>query len=178
MPGRDPAEATHAFVEVLQRAVSCICNAVFITSGYHERTEPHAVTLNRGEPVRLQGHLRLSFSATIHFSHLMVPGQPGPWQVSLAGYRYALEATDGRELISFHWHPRAPGEINSPHLHLGAAALIGQDALGKAHIPTGIVRLEDVLWLAIDEFAVLPRRIDWRDILAETRAAQGMLSVW
>ena len=107
---------------------------------------------SRGEPVRLPGDLRLSLAATIHFSHPLVPGQQGLWQVSLAGYRYTLEASDGRELVSFHWHPRASGEINFPHLHLGAAAAIGHDALWKAHIPTGVIQLEDVLRPAIYEF--------------------------
>jgi hypothetical protein len=58
-----------------------------------------------------------------------------PWQVSLAGYRFTLGASDGRELVSFHWHPTARGEITFPHLHLGAAGMIGYEILAQAHVP-------------------------------------------
>ena len=32
-------------------------------------------------------------------------GQRGPWKVTIAAYHYTLEEPDGREVISFQWHP-------------------------------------------------------------------------
>lgn len=87
------------------------------------------------------------------------------WQVNATGYFYALEEPEGTEIITYHWHPGERSPMTFPHLHLEAGARVSRDDLQKAHIPTGLIELEDVLWLAIREFWVKPRREDWAMIL-------------
>jgi hypothetical protein len=85
---------------------------------------------------------------------------------------YALEMSlqNQTELLAYHWHPNAPGEITIPHLHLSAAAQVRYAPLVKAHLPTGFVALQDVLRLAVDDLGVRPLRADWRTVLDETQA--------
>ena len=44
-----------------------------------------------------------------------------------------------------------------------------QAVLSGAHLPTGYVALQDLIQLAIEEFAVTPRRRDWARVLEKTR---------
>jgi hypothetical protein len=48
-------------------------------------------------------------------------------------------------------------------MHLGAAAELGFAALGRAHLPTGRIGLED----AIRDLGAEACRDDWRDVLGE-----------
>jgi hypothetical protein len=73
-----------------------------------------------------------------------------------------------RELLAYHWNPTGPEQKRFPHLHLSAAAEVGNRALTRAHIPTGEVSLGDVVRLFIEELGVRPRRADWRTVLDET----------
>jgi len=41
--------------------------------------------------------------------------------------------------------------MTTPHLHLGGGVAAWRPDFAKAHIPTGLVTLEDVLLLAIEE---------------------------
>ena len=63
------------------------------------------------------------------------------------------------------WNPGAPEQKSFPHLHLSAAAEVGNRALSRAHVPTGEVRLADVVRLLIEELGIRPRRTDWRTAL-------------
>lgn len=99
-----------------------------------------------------------------------VAGDRG-WEAMLAAYRYDLWDRDGREMLSYHWHPVARSHVTTPHLHLGIGAASWRPELAKAHLPTGHVTLEDVLLLAIQDLGVPPLRGDWRTILFGGREA-------
>jgi len=88
------------------------------------------------------------------------------WAVRAAGYRYQLYLAASVELLAYHWHPEDPNPVKSPHLHLSAGAQVGFVALARAHIPTGLVSLADVLRFAIEDLGVRPLRPDWPAILA------------
>ncbi len=62
--------------------------------------------------------------------------------------------------------------MTTPHLHLGGGVAAWRPDFAKVHIPTGLVTLEDVLLLAIEELIldVEPLRADWRDILIRNDA--------
>lgn len=96
-------------------------------------------------------------------------GERGQWRVTTTAYDYALREPEGREIIVFHYHPDSRSPITFPHLHLEAGARVDRVELQKAHIPTGFVELEYVIWLAIREFGVRPRRADWAEILDAPR---------
>jgi hypothetical protein len=90
------------------------------------------------------------------------------------GYFYVLYAADGFELAAFHWHAASVGNVGFPHLHVGIGAtgartpfLTGR--LHKAHFPTGLIAVEDVVRFAIVECGARPRRPDWEGVLDATR---------
>jgi hypothetical protein len=174
--GRDPAEATQNFVDPLQKAISCVCPDVLLTTGYYRRAEPHVLFFGRA--ARLRGDSRLRLRVTLEFTHVQAPDPRGPWKVTIAGYWYALEAEDEQELIVYHWHPNAAGEITFPHLHLESAAQVGYRGLVGTHVPTGWVELQDVLRFAITHLDVKPRRDDWRQILDQTQATDDEPRGW
>jgi hypothetical protein len=89
---------------------------------------------------------------------------------SVRGLSYRCELYDAeREILAYHWHPFARGDVVFPHLHLSAGARVGNSNLTRAHLPTGSVLLEDVLRLAIDAFGVQPLREDWSELLVASR---------
>jgi hypothetical protein len=180
MAGKTAKEAVDNFLQPLQRAVSCVTRTVLLAGGgYYPRTSPHVVTLGDGGPVRLSADSHLSLSVTHHY-RVVEDSEPhrGPWKVSSSGYLYSLEDGDGREIISYHWHPTERSRITSPHLHLGAGAKVGYSHLVTAHLPTGRIALEQILRLAITELDVQPLRADWEQILNSTQQAYEEWRTW
>ena len=93
----------------------------------------------------------------------------GTWTVRTFAYVFRLGDAEDREILAFHWHPGGEG-FAAPHLHIGhAAAERIRPELQKAHIPTGIIVVEDFILLAVREFEI-PAVPDVERILAETRA--------
>lgn len=179
MAGRTPALAVHAFVDPLQRALSCITDQpVTVAGGYHPSPEPHTLTLARGEPVGLRGDARLSLTIAHQYRVREDEGPRGPWRVSTAAYRYTLSDAEGREILAYHWHPWPGMRVTWPHLHLEAGAQVGRQDLARAHLPTGRVAIEDVLALAIAELGVRPLRADWREVLDESLEGFRLWRTW
>jgi hypothetical protein len=56
--------------------------------------------------------------------------------------------------------------VTEPHLHVQGEREIAGQPLGKLHLPTGEIRLEDIVALAIEELGAEPLREDWRAVLA------------
>jgi len=121
-----------------------------------------------------------SLRARLNQNFRIVPaeGQRGPWKATITSYHYTLEESDGREIMSFQWHPTGQGALPYPHLHLGNAADVGRDELQDAHIPSGRIALEQVLRFAIETFKLRPRRSDWRDVLFGTRRRFEQWRTW
>lgn len=46
MAGRTPEEATRNSIDPPQKSISCVTDAVLVTTGYYQRLEPHALTLS------------------------------------------------------------------------------------------------------------------------------------
>lgn len=85
---------------------------------------------------------------------------------------FRMMTHDEREILAFHFNPDGPEARPYPHLHLGPAAEVGLRVLTRAHIPTAIVTLAHVIRLLVDEFAVKPRRSDWRAVLDDDGAGR------
>jgi hypothetical protein len=94
----------------------------------------------------------------------------GPWRVRGLDYWCGLHDAE-REILAYHWHPFSRGGPSFPHLHLSAGAGVTQPGLQTAHLPTGIVHLEDVLRLAIATFNARPTRRAWDEVLTRSNAA-------
>lgn len=175
MTGRTPAEAVRAFRGALQQAVSCVTADVLTVGrgGYAPAPFAHLLQLP-SRPVRLAGEVRIALTVN-HWYHVVHDaGARRQWRVHTAGYLYALDNWDGREIIAYHWHPIGPSHVTTPHLHLGAGAGTLRRDLAQSHLPTGPIPLMDVLRLAIEAFAVRPLRPDWSEVLERTRSALAM----
>jgi hypothetical protein len=178
LAGRTPHEAVREFIGPLQLALSCVTSEVLRAGGYHVADEPHALTLGRGLPVRLRGEGRLSLTFDHHYRIVEDPGPRGPYKCSTTSYLYGLDDSDGREVLSYQWHPSGRSPVTWPHLHLGAGAAVGRLELARAHLPTGRVSIEEVLRLAISELGVEPLREDWREVLERTQQAYETSRTW
>lgn len=171
MSASSSREAVESLLVPLQRAVTCVTQAVLV-----ERTRPtrlggaRSVTLSDGV-ARLRGPSHLALAVLHAFDVKALPGARSSWRAQSVGYAYEFQHRDGRTLLAYHWHPIGPSPITTPHLHLGGT-VTGID-LSKAHLPTGSVTLQDVLRFAILDLGVEPLRDDWPQILARPVPAAG-----
>jgi hypothetical protein len=149
----------------LQRALSCVTPAV-LTKEFTAPGEPRVATTGRAS-VRLVGVQPLGLATLIVYD-VTPPDQPrgASWTARLAGYAYEIRAADDRMILAFHWHPTGRSPITWPHLHLGTP--IANIDLSKAHVPTGVVTLQDVVRFAIVDLGVRPLRDDWSEVLTHS----------
>jgi len=122
-----------------------------------------------GLPARLGGADRLGVVVREFFRLVEQAETQARFAACITRYYYTLSDSENREILSYHWHPDQPGMVAYPHLHLGPGAQLGWRKLAGAHLPTGQVRLEDLLRLAIGELGVQPRRKDWKEVLRTTQ---------
>ncbi len=67
-------------------------------------------------------------------------------------YSYAIRDRDEREVLVYQWHPEGVSDVTFPHLHISRSApipLARTDpprtvAIGRMHLPTNHVRLDDL----------------------------------
>lgn len=138
--------------------------------GVYPSDRPHMLILGpAGDSVRLDHDRGLALSAVLYYQLVEATDPIGSWTARPTAYYYALEDLDGREVLAYHWHPEAQGQIAFPHLHLGAGAAPQGFDLVRVHLPTGQISLEAVLRLAITDFGVHPRRPDWDEILRQSQ---------
>lgn len=179
MAGRTPHEAVRRFLRPLQQALSCATAAVLsVSGGYDPDRGPHVATINEGLPVPLGGSPRLYLAVTQRYRIVEADDARGPWKTQTAGYFYQLADENEHEILVHHWHPSGHSRYARPHAHLGVGVLSGDHPLVGAHLPSGRVALEDVLWLALDELGVEPRRDDWPEVLETTRGAFEEWRTW
>ena len=117
------------------------------------------------DSVALRGASRLTLAVSEHYFIVDAPDEG--WQVQRAAYFYAVGRQDTGELLAFHWHPRGKSPIVTPHLHVRANIQIGERWLGKVHLPTGKLAIEDMVRLAIQELSAEPVREDWEALVAQ-----------
>ncbi len=171
MAGRTPAEAVNAFIESFGKAVSSLTSAVVNVGGggYHPSPEPHVLILNDGSAIRLSGDLFMFVSQRYRIVEDVEPR--GPWKVAVVGYVYSLENAARQELISYQWHPAGRSPVTFPHFHLGPASRVGEERVGRAHLPTGRIAPQSFFRLVLTEFDITPRRADWEAVLDDTQTA-------
>ena len=166
--GRNPAEAVSNYRHSIQRMVSCVTTSVVdVAGGYHPSAIPHRLTMNGGVPVALGGpsQLMLGLQQTYRIVESELSG--APWRVDAIDYDYAIYDVEEREVLLYHWHSVGNSSIATPHLHLKQGAQVGRTEVRDAHLPTGDVSLNAILWVLIEEMGVRPRRSEWESILSE-----------
>ncbi len=170
MSGRTPAEATHHFLDTAQLLISCISrNVVGVNGGYYPAAEPHALAFLGNRPATMVSNPTSALRLSIWYQLIREMESPsGRWRVQVVAYFYAIENDEGREILTYHWHPAARSPSVEPHLHLESASGVTRARLLGAHLPTGHVTLAQLIRCLIEELGVEPRRADWRIILAES----------
>ena len=181
MAGRTPAAAVNAFLPPLQRALSCVSDAVFVRS--HDSAAPGAVRSMNAPGTGfapLRGENRLHLAVAIQYEVVRTDDPDrGPWKVSIRKYMYHLVTDDMTEVILFHWHPDGKSAQQSPHLHVGTSQLTPASVVSRrTHVPTGRVALEAVLELLIRDFGVVPLRTDWEAALSESKQRFDQWRTW
>ena len=166
MPGRTPAEAVGEYVGAIQRAVSCITDAIVgVGGGYYISDTPHTLELNERRPVRLGGTSRLWMAFSRYYRIIKYDSPRAMWTVEEVGYRHRIMDSDRRETLAYHWHPMGRSSFIAQHLHIGHGAMLGREEFHTAHLPTGRVSLADIIRLLIRDFGATPRRPNWESIL-------------
>jgi hypothetical protein len=165
LPARTAHAAVVAYRDALRRALSCVTDAVLQVESYRSTDRVLAATLNRGDPVQLIGPPDLFLTLRLHYRVAQRDPAPGVWTAHTAAYYFALQDERERELLAYHWHPESRSRVTWPHLHVGQALALSS----RIHLPTGRIFLEDILRLAIEEFGVRPRRMNWETVLRQTR---------
>ena len=146
MPARTPEGAVEAFLEPLRQAALCITPQPLLATGYRPATQPHTVAFApRGQAVPLRsasGPRGIALFVSQRYAVEAVERDHEPWSASSIAYRYDLLDRDGREILTYHWHPDDAGPA-FPHLHISGRIgelHVGEGlppvALGDMHLPT------------------------------------------
>ena len=100
-----------------------------------------------------------------------VPQNDGQVQLRTLSYKYTLTAEDEVEPL-FRWEfgRQLPGLYCRHHLHGAVPLQIGRHALSlnDLHLPTGHVRVEEVLRFCLADLGVRPRSEGWDRILRDS----------
>ncbi|MGI8477716.1 MAG: hypothetical protein ACR2OO_15295 [Thermomicrobiales bacterium] len=164
-------------LDALGRIARCITDRPVLAGGYRPIEASYSVTFApRGFPVPLgakDGRRGVGLLIN-HYYRVVHSGEESRrgWEVQPTGYFYEILDPDGREILSYHWHPEASGP-DHPHLHLSGrlppfdlGPRFAPVALGAVHVATGQVAFGAVVRMLIEEFGVAPRRADWRGVVA------------
>lgn len=102
--------------------MSCVSPAVLRhAKKISPRSGIHGLTFGGAADVELRGQTKYLFSMVQQFRVVKADGLRGPFKVSTVLYNYRLQAEDGPEVVSFHWHPTPDADWphRHPHLHIG-----------------------------------------------------------
>ena len=176
LTGATPSAASRALRDTLQQALACVTLTVLASGTVEDVQRLRAISR------LVPGDGASPITLTIQHWHRTVtdPARPARerWHAATTGYVYALDDADGREIVSYHWHPHGRSHVSEPHLHLGAGAGALRHELTKAHLLTGAVTPVVILRLTIEAFSVRPHRADWPSVLdrAQARLQDGLLT--
>ncbi len=163
MPAKDAARAAETHRTRRVEILGCLTTAFVGAYGYRSSTGPHPLALAEGDVVRLTSDTDLGLTVLEEYDLIELPGSG--WEARTVSYFYEV-AQAGQKLLAYHWHPTGVSRFTAPHLHVRGRVEVGGRALEKAHLPTGIVNLEDIIRLAINDFGAVPLREDWQSVLA------------
>ena len=169
MAGRTQAEAVKAFVAPIQAALGMFVVGK-VTADSYKADQEGVLTLNNGEVVALRGSNKLGLAVSMRYE-IIAADDParGPWKVTTTGYMYDLLLNETAQ-YEYHWHPISSSHEVRPHLHCSA--------VGKGHIPTGRVMIEDVLNLAFQHGAEPRNETRWKKLDKRNREMFARGATW
>jgi len=93
--------------------------------------------------------------------------QRKPYHVRSRRYLYEVFDLEGKELFLHHWHPEGVSTVRFPHVHAACAPPVSlprphaktrrEIDVGRLHLPTSRVPLEDIVELLIWDPGIEPR---------------------
>lgn len=190
MAGESREAAVAAFLQRIRSTLGCVTRVTAVASppipGRPRGVTVYAAGQDEPSQLRLRTHgghgdviLRLAHEFTTQ--RISRVHTRGLYEVSNSFYLYEILDLEENEIVVYHWHPIGASPITTPHLHVSAAGAIvlkqragsrlagRKTQLGRFHLPTGDIQLEDIVELLIREFAVEPLRPDWATVLHENR---------
>lgn len=172
MSARLRNEALHTFRDALDRSVGCVTAFPVVLRQRRSSDATVFAFETLSEFVRLRAPIGLGLRVRLRARIGPADAAGREWRATIVAYQYALLDGDGREYLTYHWHPDGVSHVTTPHLHLGPAAQVGVPQIAAAHLPTGSVQLPEVVRLAIEAFRARPLRQDWSVML--TTAARSL----
>jgi hypothetical protein len=176
MPGHDPHEAVHDFLEPLKEAVSVLDGftklLVMGKQGSYRKGKVYAWSLNGDRGLDLQGVG--TFRAEMHFE--VVDADPAkyekPLRVTTRGYRYSLTGVDdGSFRWMMHWHPNGTSPVDYPHLHIRPDL--------KEHQPTTRLTFEKaIMWCIASGARLCCTTEEAMEILLVTETRHRLHRTW
>jgi hypothetical protein len=152
VPGRNASEADTNFAHYLRESLSVLTTSVLLAS----RDGNERILLYR-EPVKLPRKSGNPLFIDITQTYLIV-AIPEGFKAQTTGYTYSVLGKEGegfREILVFHWHPLTTKNLKWPHMHVVGNTFDGD--LGRVHIPTGRLAIEDFVRVLIRDFDVKAR---------------------
>lgn len=186
-PANTVHEARERYTEYLQRSLGCITKAVWAV-GPAVRGRPDLEWVlslpNGGRPIRVPleagGHLLLS--ASQRFVLVDDRRYPGEYKTSTREYIYKVsegsQAASQQPVFEWHWHPSRGPAYPHVHAHPPVAAEIWGEDMGRRHLPSGRVSLEEVIEFLLVDLHAVPVADDWRERLDEALRAFRSWQTW
>jgi hypothetical protein len=174
MPGRTPADALRAYIDPLQRAVSCLAGVAKIVMSERVSAigDQGAWILNSPDGMRLDGFGTLfaqqQFELVPNTADVDPDYERRPYRASTREYIYKLLTDDGHEM-RWHWHPVGSSHERRPHIHPSFNL--------RAHLPGPRYTLEEVIEACI-ELGARPACDDWRERLADSGGRHKKHRTW
>lgn len=185
-----PERAVDAFLDRYRETLDCLVDGTMFGTGASVGIEESVTLFVPGQSAPNVARLRTHGGAGeiyFAFSHLYevvaVSGaaRRASFAVQTTFYQFAILDYEENEIVVYDWAPTGPSPVRTPHLHVPAAGSIvlkqragsplaqRRTFLGSLHLPTGRIALEDIVVLLIREFAAVPRRSDWDEVLTANR---------
>lgn len=108
MAERTSYAAIRAYLNPLRRAIACVTPAILDAPGSQPSSGSTIdVLLYRGEPMRMRGpeRIHLRVRPRVRLTQAIPPR--GLWDAQTAAYEYRLSNQDDREILAYHWTPKA-----------------------------------------------------------------------
>ena len=118
-------------------------------------------------------HLPDLYVAVLQDYHI-VKDDDGSYRVTTDSWVYQILDDEGSEVLAYHWDPI--GTPSTPHLHVGSVLLSSEKhhlskAFSNLHLPTDRISMEQIMYLLIRDFEVVPLNDGWEDVLSRGHRA-------
>lgn len=171
MSAASPYPALIDSLERLRRSLTCVLEQVHLPVLSPTRPDSDDLYINRAKRWHTPVIVVIAFPglALLMVLYVRPVWTESGYLIEHSGYSYSLGLRRHdvfHELFAWQWDRRGVSPIAYPYLHVNAASDSVPGGLGRLHIPTSGIRIEDVLSFAIVDLGVMPRQENWEALLA------------